>query len=364
MPLITAFHYNCGAVFYYFKLFMKSTIITPHPATELHLRFVTDKDCGYSRIDRKGNFVYFYKQKPLIDHDIIDRIESLSIPPAWQDVWICKFKNGHIQVTGTDSLGRKQYIYHPEWSSLRNLKKFDRLCGFGKKLKLLREQITKDLRRKTLNKNKVCAIALYTMDATHIRAGNKSYEKKYGSYGLTTLKNRHVIVDQNEVFFKFKGKKGVLQQVYLKEAKIARMLKNVKEIPGQELFQYYDKSGTIQKLESGDINNYLKYTMLENYTCKDFRTWAGCTMALKMMVSENYSEMASNRKKIMISILESVAKQLGNTRSVTRKYYVHPELQKQYLDGTLAPIIARLKKKTYTIQIIEKAFLKFIHSLK
>lgn len=343
---------------------MRATKINSHPAIDLHLRYVSDKDCGYSRIDRKGNFVYFYKQKPLIDRDIIDRIESLSIPPAWKDVWICKFKNGHIQATGTDFLGRKQYIYHPEWSSLRNLKKFDRLYGFAKNLKLLREQITKDLRRKSLNKNKVCAIAVYTMDATHIRAGNKSYEKKYGSYGLTTLKNRHINVDQNEVFFKFKGKKGVLQQVYLKEAKIARMLKNVKEIPGQELFQYYDKSGAIQKLDSGDINNYLKYTMQEDYTCKDFRTWAGCTLALKMMASESFSEIASDRKKKLISILDTVAKQLGNTRSVTRKYYVHPELQKQYLDGTLAPLISRLKKKKSTMQIIEKALLKFIHSLK
>jgi len=343
---------------------MKTLTPSSHPSVALNLRYVTDTEPGYCRTYTKGKFTYLSKNKPIKNKNTLKRIASLVIPPAWENVWICKFKNGHIQATGIDKRGRKQYIYHLDWSTIRNVKKFDRLLGFANKMKLLRTQLRKDLRKKKLSKEKVCAIAISTMNATYIRAGNKSYEHNYGSYGLTTLKNRHVKIDKNEIFFKFKGKKGVLQQVYIKEAKIAKMLKNVKEIPGQELFQYYDHDGAIQRLDSGDLNRYLKQAMQEDYTCKDFRTWAGCTLAFMMMANEPYGELISERKKVMVTILDHVAKQLGNTRSVTRNYYIHPELQKQYVEGDLKNELLKLKRKMVqnTDGATEKALLKFIRS--
>lgn len=343
---------------------MKTSTTSPHPAAALNLRFAVDTEPGYSRICTKGEFCYYSKKKPLTNPNTLKRIASLVIPPAWQNVWICKYKDGHIQATGIDNRGRKQYIYHQDWSTIRNLKKFDRLLGFAKKMKFLRTQLNKDLRKKRLTKEKVCAIAISTMNATYIRAGNKSYEHNYGSYGLTTLKNRHVKIDKNEIFFKFKGKKGVLQQVYIKEAKIAKMLKNVKEIPGQELFQYYNHDGSIQRLDSGDLNCYLKQAMKEDYTCKDFRTWAGCNLAFMMMANEPYASLVSERKKALINILDGVAKQLGNTRSVTRNYYIHPELQRLYVEGNLETELLKLKRKmnTNASNATEKALLKFIKS--
>lgn len=345
---------------------MKTAISSPHPAVELNLRYVTGKESGYTRKQKNGKFYYFSKKGLIEDENTIERIKALVIPPAWRNVWICKFKNGHIQATGIDQRGRKQYKYHPNWSSIRNLKKFDRLVGFAKKMKLLRNQLTKDLRKRGMTKDKVCAIAICTMNATYIRAGNKSYEVEYGSFGLTTLKNRHIKIDRNEIFFKFKGKKGVLQQVYLKEPKIAKMLKNLKDIPGQELFQYYDQEGEIQRLDSGDLNLYLKKAMQEDYTCKDFRTWAGCSLALMMMAQHPFSEIESDRKKMLLNILDYVADQLGNTRTVTRNYYIHPDLQKQYISGSLKTILAKLKKKIEmkdASDATEKSLLKFIKSL-
>lgn len=341
---------------------MKTLMPSSHSSIAPNLRYVTDTEPGYCRTCTKGKFTYLSKNKPIKNKYTLKRIASLVIPPAWENVWICKFKNGHIQATGIDKRGRKQYIYHRDWSAIRNVKKFDRLLGFANKMKLLRIQLKKDLRKKKLSKEKVCAIAISTMNATYIRAGNKSYELNNGSYGLTTLKNRHVKIDKNEIFFKFKGKKGVQQQLYVKEAQIAKMLKNVKEIPGQELFQYYDHNGTIQRLDSGDLNRYLKEAMHSDYTCKDFRTWAGCNLAFTMMANQPYEDLVSIRKKILVQILDHVARQLGNTRSVTRNYYIHPELQKQYVDGDLKNELLRLKRKVTQGKedANEKALLKFI----
>ncbi|WP_270088947.1 DNA topoisomerase IB [Sphingobacterium sp. SYP-B4668] len=341
--------------------------ISAHPAVDLNLRYVSGKEPGYSRKELKGKFVYFSDKGLVDDRDTIRRIEALVIPPAWKDVWICKRKNGHIQATGIDVRGRKQYKYHTDWSTLRNIKKFDRLMGFVKKLKLLRAQLAKDLRRKSLTKEKVCAIAVYTMSTTYIRAGNKSYEEEYGSFGLTTLKNRHIKIEHNQVFFKFKGKKGVLQQVYLKEPKVARLLKNVKELPGQELFQYYDTEGQLQRLDSGDINVYLRQAMQDDYTCKDFRTWAGCVLALLVMATEPFAETPAARKKALVAIIDAVALRLGNTRTVTRNYYIHPELQNQYITGNLQPLLSGLRKKnevTTPGSATEKSLVKFLNSLK
>lgn len=254
-------------------------------ARAIQLRYVRSDQKGYSRKKKGEGFIYLDTEgRTIRDPEIIRRIQGLVLPPAWTDVWICPFPNGHLQATGIDALGRKQYRYHARWSATRNEHKFDRLFAFGKKLPLLRKQIINDIRKKSLIREKVTAIALSIMNETFIRTGNTAYEKAYGSYGLTTLKNKHVTINGSQALFRFKGKKGVMHQIALKDASLARLLKNVKELPGQELFQYYDEEGTLHKLDSGDINDYLKEHMDEAFTCKDFRTWAGSVLALRFMM--------------------------------------------------------------------------------
>ena len=346
---------------------MNVSNLANHEALEMNLHYVSATEEGYRRDFKNGKYIFSSTKGKVEDAAILARIEALAIPPAWRDVWICKHKNGHIQATGIDKLGRKQYRYHQKWCSQRNLKKFDRLIDFSKKLKLLRRKVRKDLRLKKLSKDKVCASAIDLMSMTHIRAGNKRYEAEYGSFGLTTLKNRHIKINSDKIFFKFKGKKGVLQQIYLKEAKVARLLKRIKEIPGQELFQYYDEKGNIQRLDSGDMNAYIRDSMQDDFSCKDFRTWAGCNLALTLMTTLPYEDTSSARKKILLEILDSVADSLGNTRSVTRNYYVHPELQAQYLSGQICPLLSRLRKKLSISSnnlSIEKVLQQFLETLK
>lgn len=350
-----------------YKETMQKPEIPSQLATDMKLHYVSGKESGYIRSLKGGKFCYHLNDKLVKEAEVIHRINSLVIPPAWTDVWICRWKNGHIQATGIDARGRKQYRYHPEWSSRRNLTKFDRLEGFANKLGMLKKQLAIDLRKRQFTKEKVCAIAVDTVSKTFIRVGNKAYEREYGSFGLTTLKNAHVNIESNRIFFKFKGKKGVMQQIFLKEAKTAKLLKNVKEIPGQKLFQYYDEDGSVQQLDSGDINAYLKNCMNDDYTCKDFRTWAGCLLCLVFMSHDPFPETAAARKKELVNIIDRVAERLGNTRTVTRNYYIHPALQDQYLDGSLASLIKKLNKKqeyefpgTHT----EKAFVQFLKSLK
>jgi DNA topoisomerase-1 len=311
-------------------------------ARSMQLRYVHAHSKGYSRIRKGKKFVYLDAEgKEIKSREILDHIAGLVLPPAWTEVWICPYPNGHLQATGYDVAGRKQYRYHSRWSKVRNDNKFDRIYAFGKKLPGLRRQIFKDIRKKTLLREKVSAIALNVMNETYIRAGNTAYEKEYGSYGLTTLKNKHVDIKSTGVFFRFRGKKGVPQQIRLKNASLARLLKNVKELPGQELFQYYDEGGGLHKLDSGDINDYLKTNMGDTFTCKDFRTWAGCMVALQLMAAAEAGQ-EQNRKN-SIAIIDGVAEKLGNTRAICKRYYIHPLLLEAYEQGILAPILAPLR---------------------
>jgi len=336
-------------------------------AKAMHLRYVSPGTKGYSRLRKGDHFEYFDAEGHLItNNEIQDRIKSLVLPPAWEEVWICPYPNGHLQATGIDARGRKQYRYHATWSSLRNEKKFDRLLAFGKKLPLLRRQLSRDLRRKQLQREKVSAIALGVMNETYIRAGNTAYEKEYGSFGLTTLKNRHVQINGNHAFFSFKGKKGVKQQIALKHAGLTRLLKHVKELPGQELFQYYDENGELRKLDSGDINDYMREHMQDDFSCKDFRTWAGCVTALQLMTLAEDFNCDAECKRNIVAIVDGVAAQLGNTRSVCKKYYIHPILLRSYEEGKLDRILAKLKKAAQTKdfnQQTEKALLSFLKTM-
>jgi DNA topoisomerase-1 len=337
-------------------------------AKAMHLRYVSSDSKGFSRQKKGKKFIFLDTNNDVItDEDTIKRINGLVLPPAWEDVWICPYPNGHLQATGVDVKGRKQYRYHSKWSKQRNENKFDKIISFGKKLPLLRKQIDKDIRRKSLPKEKVSAIALSIMNETYIRAGNTAYEKEYGSFGLTTLKNRHVQIQGSKALFKFKGKKGVQQQIALKHASLTRLLKNVKDLPGQELFQYYDDAGDLHKLESGDINNYIKEYMRDDFSCKDFRTWAGCVTALKIMTETDDFDCNADCKKNIVSIIDGVAERLGNTRTVCKKYYIHPTLLESYEQKKLHPTIEKLKKDAASEsfnQQAEKALLAFLKTLK
>lgn len=336
-------------------------------AHAMKLRYVKPGQKGYTR-KRKGNkFIYYDTEgKEIKDENILERIKGLVLPPAWEDVWISPYANGHLQATGHDVRGRKQYRYHSKWSKLRNENKFGRLYSFGKKLSMLRRQIRKDIRKKTLVREKVAAIALSIMNETFIRSGNTAYEKEYGSYGLTTLKNKHVEINGSKAFFKFKGKKGVMHRVTLQNASLARLLRYVKELPGQELFQYYDENGEIRKLDSGDINDYLKTVMHEDFTSKDFRTWAGCVVALQLMAFAEDFTCDAECKKNIIAVIDGVAMKLGNTRAICRKYYIHPQLLLSYEQKKLDEVLLSIKKYEHTKDLnkqTEKALLSFLKSL-
>lgn len=303
------------------------------------LIYISPGTKGYRRIKKKGKFIYSDQNgKTISAPAVISRINELVIPPAWKDVWICPSGKGHIQATGIDVKGRKQYLYHNLWKKLRNETKFDRLYFFGKKLGKLRKQLKKDLRRKNLDKEKVTALALSIMEATFIRSGNSTYEKENGSYGLTTLKNRHVRFSEKEAFFKFTGKKGVQSRIELKAKPLVGLLRKVKELPGQEIFQYYDKDQNLNSLNSADINHYLTEYMDESFTSKDFRTWAGCVCAIEYMLKEHPD--ANTKNANIIALIDRVAERLGNTRAVCRKYYIHPQLLDHYEKGTLDQVLS------------------------
>lgn len=325
------------------------------------LIYVNTSEEGYRRIRSGRGFSYEdEKGNPVNSKVILERINALVIPPAWEKVWICKEPNGHIQATGIDSKGRKQYKYHPKWQRIRNETKFDRLYYFGKKLKKFRQQLKKDLRRRKLDKTKVTALAVSVMQETFIRIGNKSYEQEYGSHGLTTLNNRHVTFEQGKVFFKFKGKKGVLRKTYLKNKALENALKKVKEIPGQKLFQFYDQDNKLHTLDSGDINDYLKEHLDDAFTGKDFRTWFGCITAIRNMIDMRQSGKELTTKKSLVEVIDQVAEKLGNTRAVCRKYYIHPELLALYEAGAIDQHFKFKRLDPDDHLSVEKAFLRFL----
>jgi DNA topoisomerase I len=325
------------------------------------LVYVTSEKKGFTRKEKNGQFIYLDTAgKEIKSEEVLHRIKALVIPPAWTDVWICPKENGHIQVTGLDAKGRKQYRYHTDWQKFRNETKFDKLYQFGKKLNNLRKQIQKDLRRKNIDKQKVTALALSVMENTFIRVGNAAYEKENGSYGLTTLKNRHIRFDHGIAIFKFVGKKGVKRMVQMRHRSLINLLKKVKDLPGQEIFQYYDADNNLHSLNSSDINHYLKEHMKEDFTCKDFRTWGGCVCALQHLL-EDAGEQSS--PKSLPALIDKVAERLGNTRTVCKKYYIHPQLLLRYENGEMSQLFPSGKVKTDDFNAVEKAFLNFLKKI-
>jgi len=300
------------------------------------LIYVSNKDEGFLRRQNGKGFIYLYQSKKLTDKKQLERIKKLVIPPAWKDVWICKLPNGHLQATGFDIKGRKQYRYHRMWNSLRNETKFYRMHEFGKAIPKIREQVNKDLSQPVLNERKVLALLLRIMDQTGIRIGNESYEKQNGSYGLTTLKEDHVTIHgNNTIEFVFTGKKGIEHKISLRSKRLARVVEQCLEIPGEELFQYYDSDGSRQHVDSGMLNNYIQEITGENFSAKDFRTWTGTVHALSKLKTFEIPTSKTEIKKCMLEALDHVALQLGNTRAVCKKYYVHPVIFRLFEKASL-----------------------------
>jgi DNA topoisomerase-1 len=275
----------------------------------------------------------------------LDRIRKLVVPPAWTHVWICKSPNGHIQATGFDVARRKQYRYHPRWSTLQQETKFHRMYEFGKALPALRKKIDKDLTQHGFPESKVMAMVVQLMERTYIRVGNNGYEKLYGSYGITTLKNKHAAVKGDTVIFSFKGKKGIYHKVSLKSKKFARIIKQCKAIPGRELFQYYDDDGNLKPVDSGQVNQYIKDALTHDFTTKDFRTWAGTLMMLRFLRAAANCETLAEFKKTANEGIQEVSKKLGNTVAVCKKYYIHPEVVNLYIQNQLSVFFEKVGKK-------------------
>ncbi|WP_405513433.1 DNA topoisomerase IB [Spirosoma sp. KNUC1025] len=267
----------------------------------MRLVYVNDTIPGISRQLRGDHFIYYDPQgNKLTDPETLERIRRMALPPMWVNVWISPKANSHLQATGVDSKNRKQYRYHEKWNAIRSETKFSRMEAFGEALPLLRTRLMKDLKTATLSREKVIAVALSVMEQTLIRIGNAAYEKEYGSYGLTTLKDRHVKMEGSTIQFSFKGKKGIYHEIPLYDHRLARLVKACRDIPGKELFQYIDQNGDRHAIDSGMVNDYLRETMGDDFSAKDFRTWAGTVNALRLLVELEPCTTEKELKKMSI----------------------------------------------------------------
>ncbi len=313
--------------------------LAPEAIAELaHLRYYTDNRPGYTRKASKadGGFDFFdTKGERVTDEEDIQRIRSLAIPPAYTDVWICPSKTGHLQATGRDAKGRKQYRYHPKWRETADANKYGRVMAFAAALPGIRKRIEADMGKPGLPREKVLATVVKLLETTLIRVGNEEYAKTNKHYGLTTMRNRHVKVKGGHLEFTFLGKSGVDHSIELQNPRLARVVQSCQELPGHDLFQYLDEDGQRHGIDSGDVNAYLQEITGEPFTAKDFRTWAGTVLAaLALKEFESFDSEAAAKKNIVAAI-ERVAERLGNTPTVCRKCYVHPVILEAYIDGSM-----------------------------
>jgi DNA topoisomerase I len=300
------------------------------------LIYVNDTMAGLFRCGKEGNFYYTNKLGERIrDEMILSRIKELVIPPDWKDVWICKSRNGHIQVTGRDSKGRKQYIYHRLWHEKISTRKFDNLLKLGESLPEIRKQLKKDLRRRNWDKRKVTALAIKLMEELYLRVGNKMYQKENGTYGLTTLRRKHLIEDKNNLILKFKAKSGKLMKVKISHPTLKKQLRQCSELPGYELFRYQIEDKYLP-IDSQDINEYLRDISGSSITSKDFRTWGGTVLTIKFEPVAKAICTENPRKKMEPTLVRLVADELNNTVTVCRKYYIHPEVLKVAVGDKIA----------------------------
>ncbi len=300
------------------------------------LRYVSDGKPGITR-KRHGRHFLFYDPKGnrILDEAEILRIRRLAIPPAYREVWICPHANGHIQATGLDARGRKQYRYHADWRMVRDATKFNHMLAFGEALPLIRSAVASDMARRGLSREKVLATVVALLEKTLIRVGNEDYARKNQSYGLTTLRDEHVEITGSTLRFRFKGKSNKEWNLKLTDRRIASIVRACADIDGYELFKWVDEFGGVHDVSSGDVNAYLQEITGEAFTAKDFRTWTGTVLAAMALHDYAAFDSQAQAKKNVVVAIERVSKRLGNTPSVCRKCYVHPEIIAAYMDGNL-----------------------------
>jgi DNA topoisomerase-1 len=310
------------------------------------LRYTTDTVPGIQRIRHGSSFRYLGPDKKVVRNSAdLQRIKSLVIPPAWTEVWISPDPRGHLQATGRDARGRKQYRYHPRWREVRDDTKYYRMIAFAQALATIRRRTSEDLARPRLTKDKVLAAVVQLLEKTLIRVGNDEYAKQNQSFGLTTMRDGHVEVNGGRVRFAFRGKSGVEHEIDLSDRRLARIVKACRDIPGYDLFQYYDENGDRQSIGSADVNAYLQEITGKDFTSKDFRTWAGTVLAAQLLRDFERFESDAQAKRNIVQAVESVAKRLGNTKAVCRKCYIHPAVFDAYLDGSMLETVAQRARK-------------------
>src|SRR5437762_10775715 len=331
-------------------------------AEEAGLNYVSDDRPGYTRKARNGGFEYLDTQgKRIRDQQRLLRIKRLAIPPAWTDVWICPSPSGHVQATGRDARRRKQYRYHERWRELRDENKFDRLAGFAKALPKIRRRVANDLKLRGLPREKVLATVVRLLERTFIRVGNEEYARENKSFGLTTIKNRHVMVKGDHLRFRFRGKSGRQREVAITDRRIAKIVSKCHDLPCQDLFQYVSDEGEVGNVTSQDVNDYLREITNENFTAKDFRTWAGTVLAAIALNAQSEFETKKQAKANLKTAICAVARPLGNTSAICRKCYVHPAIVEAYLSRTQIAGLGQAIENTTRINLraVECAVLKF-----
>ncbi|GAC1479557.1 MAG: DNA topoisomerase IB [Candidatus Dormibacteria bacterium] len=325
------------------------------------LRYVSDLMPGIRRKKSGESFIYEDPDGEQVrDEETLKRIKGLVIPPAWTDVWICPSPMGHLQATGRDARKRKQYRYHERWRLVRDAVKYDRMLAFAEALPRIRERTDRDLELSGMPREKVLATVVRLLEETRIRVGNEEYAKENGSFGLTTLRNRHVNVVGSEVRFKFKGKSGKHHDVHLQDRRLAKIIKRFLDVPGQELFQYLDGDGEYHPVESSDVNEYIGEITGEDFTAKDFRTWAGTILAARFFREAQVTPETQGARKELVRAIARVAEELGNTPAVCKKCYIHPAVIAAYLAGGLKPVEAKDDEDPYKLSSEERGLLALL----
>jgi len=319
----------------------------PQAAKAAGLRYTTDVIPGIRRVKRRGGFSFVAADgKPITDKGEIARIKSLAVPPAYTDVWICPHANGHLQATGRDARGRKQYRYHKRWREVRDETKFDRMVEFAKALPSIREAVARDIALTGMPREKVLATIVSLIESTAIRVGNEEYARENDSYGLTTLREEHVDVKGSTVRFHFRGKSGKEHELEVRDKRIARIIKKSQDLPGQQLFEYVDEDGTARPVHSEDVNEYLKAVSEGEFTAKDFRTWEAtvmCSLELAALEADEHNQ--TERKKLVTEVIKKVAERLGNTPAVCKKSYVYPGVIDEFVSNGALELVEKAVDK-------------------
>jgi len=334
-------------------------------AETVNLVYTTEDQLTIRRRRHGRGYMYFENGKKIVDPKALERFKKLVIPPAWKNVRICPLPNGHLQVLGEDTKGRTQYRYHPHWNIVRNSTKFFRMLAFGKALSAIRTQVKKDLKRRKPDKRKCLALVIRLMEETHIRIGSNYYAQKNQSYGLSTMRDKHVKHSGNTLKFEFTGKKGIKQSVEVEDKRLQKLVIQCEEIRGWELFQYYDDEGKHHSIDSGMVNGYIQEISGDTFTAKDFRTWAASKIFLRSLIEFGEAKTKKELEKNIVQACSISAQKLGNTRHICKNYYIHPALIEKYLSGDLSPDLKEGKKnssETIELDKLEKIMLHILEN--